>query len=140
MVLIGIQPFAFKKIFLLVAALLCLSSAICFADSLFMSLHSTPCGRQLNRIQPVPLSVSECNVQPPLFVACQSLDGRFAQDSGWLLPEASVLDPAINWLAHRSEEGGDHSYVPLRTYTGSGKYNAVSSTLYVTIDGSSYEL
>lgn len=59
MVLISIQPFAFKKIFFLVAALLCLFSANCFADPLFMSLHSTPYGRQLNRIQPVPLSLAE---------------------------------------------------------------------------------
>jgi hypothetical protein len=114
MVLIGIQPFASKKIFLLVAALLCLTSAICFADSLFMSLHSSPYGRQLNRRQPVPFPLSRCAAQPPfLVVACQSLDGRFAQDSGWIIPEALVPNPATNWLAHRSDESGDHSYVRL---------------------------
>ena len=51
MLLISIQPFALKRIFFLVATLLYLSSAICFADSLFMTSRSTPYGRQLNRIE-----------------------------------------------------------------------------------------
>jgi len=94
-----------------------------------MSLHSTPYGRQLNRIQPVPLSVPERTFQPPLLVACQSLDGKFAQESGWILLGTFELDPTINWLAHRSEEVGDRSYIPLCTYAGSRKYYATSSTL-----------
>jgi hypothetical protein len=36
MVLISIHPFAVRKIFLLAVALLSLSSAVCFADPLFM--------------------------------------------------------------------------------------------------------
>jgi hypothetical protein len=128
MVLISIQLFAFKKIFFLVAALLCLFSANCFADSLFMSLHSTPYGRQLNRIQPVS-SLSQ-TVEPPLLVACQSLDGGSAQDSGWILAGTFVLNPTIDWLADRSEEFGDRSYIPLRTYAGNRKYYTASSTLY----------
>ena len=140
MVLIGIQPFAFKKILILVVALLCLSSAICFADSLFMSLHSTPYGRQLNGIKPILHSVSECTVQPSSLVAHESLDGRFAQDAGRILPEACVFDPSIDWLAHRSEEGGDHSYAPPCTYPETLKYSTTSSTLYVTPDSSSHEL
>ena len=36
MILISVQPFAFRKIFLLIAALLGLSSAACFADPLFL--------------------------------------------------------------------------------------------------------
>jgi hypothetical protein len=102
MVLISIQPFAFKKIFLLVATLLCLSSAICFADSLFMSLHSRPYGHQLNRSQTAPPAVSEQPVQPLLPVACQSLGGGLAQDSGWILAETFVLNPTIDWPADRS--------------------------------------
>jgi len=39
MLLISIHPFAFRKIFLLAAALLSLSSALCFADPLFMTRH-----------------------------------------------------------------------------------------------------
>jgi hypothetical protein len=37
MILISIYPFAFKKLFLLVLAFLCVSSAFCLADSLFMA-------------------------------------------------------------------------------------------------------
>jgi hypothetical protein len=40
MVTISIQPFAAKKIFLLVAAIICLSSAACFADPVFMNVRS----------------------------------------------------------------------------------------------------
>jgi len=96
MVLIGLQPVAFKKIFILVLVLLCLSSAICFGDSLFMSLHSRPCGRQLNRIKPILPSVSECTMQPPSPVACQRWDGRVAQDLGWIFPQTAVFDPPID--------------------------------------------
>ena len=42
MVLISMQPFAIRKIFLLAVALLCLSSAFCFADSLFMARRYAP--------------------------------------------------------------------------------------------------
>lgn len=95
MVLISIQPFAFKRIFFLVAALLCLSSAICFADSLFMSLHSTRYGPQLDRRRVLPLSIPKRIVQPPLPVAGQSSDGEFAWESGWIL-STSVLNPTSN--------------------------------------------
>jgi hypothetical protein len=125
MVLISIQPFASKKVFLLAAVLLCLSSALCFADSLFMSLHSTPYGRHLNRIQTVP----ERTVQPPLPVACQPFDGRFAQETGWLLSETLVLDPTINRLALRSAEVGERPYNSLCPYEGSRKYDAASFAL-----------
>jgi hypothetical protein len=42
MVLISMQPFADRKIFLLALALLCLSSVFCFADSLFMARRYAP--------------------------------------------------------------------------------------------------
>lgn len=58
MITISIQPFACKKIFLLIAALICLSSAACFADSLFLAVHSTPYDRQMTPIQPVLISSS----------------------------------------------------------------------------------
>jgi hypothetical protein len=56
MVLIGIRPFNAKKIFLLVAGLICLTSASCFADSVFLNVPSTPYDRQMTRIQPVLFS------------------------------------------------------------------------------------
>jgi hypothetical protein len=108
MVLISIQPFAFKKIVLLVAALLCLSSAICFADSLFMSLHSPPYGHHFSGVN----AVQERSSQPGAFVNCPSVDGAFAHDSGWRFTGMSVLRPTIGWLAFRSEEVGGDSYAP----------------------------
>jgi predicted transglutaminase-like cysteine proteinase len=56
MILISIQPFAFKKLFALVATLICLSTASCFAASMFLPVASTPYDRQMNRIRPVLLS------------------------------------------------------------------------------------
>lgn len=41
MIMISLRPFAFKKLFVLVIAILCLSSAACFADSLFMMNRSS---------------------------------------------------------------------------------------------------
>jgi predicted transglutaminase-like cysteine proteinase len=49
----------------------------------------------------------------------------------WLIWEANggsyVLDPTFNWMACRSEEIGEHSYVPLYAYAGGKKYRAASS-------------
>jgi len=103
MVLISIHPFAFKRISLLVAAILCLSSAICCADSLFMSLHSTSCGRPLNRTQAAPISVSERMPQPRL-AFCQSLDGKSAQDFDWILPGTLVLERELDWPTNQMGE------------------------------------
>jgi hypothetical protein len=53
MILISIQPFDYKKIFALVATILCLSSIPGFAQSLLLSVPSTPYDHQMARIQPV---------------------------------------------------------------------------------------
>jgi hypothetical protein len=87
MVLISIQPFACRKILLLVATLLCLSSAICFADSLFMSLHPTPHGPDLTRSQRAP------SCQTDVSLASQN-DG-LKRDSEELVTAVFVLDPTI---------------------------------------------
>ena len=47
MVLISIHPFAFRKIFLAIVALLGLSSALCFADPVFMTKQYSPARDQL---------------------------------------------------------------------------------------------
>jgi hypothetical protein len=53
MVLISIHPFAFRKIFVLIVALLGLSSAVCFADSIFLTLHPASHNhRVVNQAQP----------------------------------------------------------------------------------------
>ena len=46
MVLISIHPFVLRKIFLVAAALLSLSSALCFADPLFMTSQYAPSSDQ----------------------------------------------------------------------------------------------
>jgi hypothetical protein len=56
MILISIQPFAFRKLFALAAALVCLSTASCFASAMFLSVDTTPYDRQMSRIRPVLLS------------------------------------------------------------------------------------
>lgn len=57
MLLISIQPFALKKIVALFAALVCLSTASCFASTaMFLSVGSTPYDRQMRRILPVLVS------------------------------------------------------------------------------------
>ena len=56
MILISIQPFAPKKLFAFAAAVICLSTASCFASSIFLSVDSTPYDRQMSRIRPVLLT------------------------------------------------------------------------------------
>jgi hypothetical protein len=78
MVLISIQPFAFKKIFLLAAILLGLSSAICLADPLFMSLHGPGCDRQPNHIQTAPAPIREQAIEPNFDLVSWSMYERLA--------------------------------------------------------------
>jgi hypothetical protein len=58
MILISIQPFALKKLLALAATLVCLSTASCFASSVFLSVDSTPYDRQMSRIRPILVSTS----------------------------------------------------------------------------------
>ena len=58
MILISIQPFALKKMFALAATMICLSTASCFATSMFMSVDATPYDRQMTRIRPVLMTKS----------------------------------------------------------------------------------
>ena len=61
MILISIRPFAFKKLFALVATLICLSTASCFAAPMFLPVASTPYDQQMNRIRPALLSARNGN-------------------------------------------------------------------------------
>ena len=58
MITISIQPFEYKKICALVAAMICLSTVSGFAQSLFLSVPSTPYDHQMTRIRPVLFSKS----------------------------------------------------------------------------------
>jgi hypothetical protein len=46
MILISLQPYAVKKLAALALALLCLSTASCFADALYLSTRTLPQQRQ----------------------------------------------------------------------------------------------
>ena len=63
MILISIQPFHPRKILALVVTLICLSSVSCFAQSLLLTVASTPYDRQMARIQPVLFSKSSAHKQ-----------------------------------------------------------------------------
>ena len=58
MIFISIRPLPVKKIILIVTSLICLSSVSCFAESLYLTVKSTPYDRQMNRIRPVLFSKS----------------------------------------------------------------------------------
>jgi hypothetical protein len=61
MILISLRPYDLKKIFLFVAALVCLSSAACFAQSSLLVVAATPYDHQMTRIQPVLAAKAESN-------------------------------------------------------------------------------
>jgi hypothetical protein len=86
MVLISIHPFAVKKIVLIAAALLGLSSALCFADPLFMSSQFAPRNHHLHR---AASAVFSANFQ----------SGKSFSAS----TRAASLGSAVNWLACNSE-------------------------------------
>ncbi len=59
MILISLQPFAFKKLFALAATIGCLATASCFAAaSMYLPVDSTPYDNQMSRIRPVLTSSS----------------------------------------------------------------------------------
>jgi hypothetical protein len=85
MVLISIDPFSFKKTFLLVVALLGLSSALCFADPLFMSSQFAFRERRSHGAASAAFSAS---VQSRTEFSARA---------------EATFDSTINWLACNSE-------------------------------------
>jgi hypothetical protein len=77
MVLISIDPFAFKKAFLLVVALLGLSSALCFADPLFMSSQFVRHNRQSHR-------VSSASLQAETTFSARTEEAPFGSAIDWV--------------------------------------------------------
>jgi hypothetical protein len=86
MILVSINPFALKKMFLLVVALLGLSSAICFGDPLFMSRRFALRDHQPHRSSPTVLSAPG-QIEQPSFASATAI----------------LSDPTINWAACRTE-------------------------------------
>ena len=62
MILVSIQPFVFKKLLALVAIVICLSTASCFAASVFLSVKSTPYVEQILSPSPAGNVPNENNV------------------------------------------------------------------------------
>ena len=93
MILISIHPFNVKKILALVATMICLSSVSGFAQSLFLSVPSTPYDRQMSRIQPVLLSKTAAHPDNALSLAVvnhwiQDLRGiPYGFSSEWKTPQ-----------------------------------------------------
>jgi hypothetical protein len=57
------QPYTFRKIWLIIAGLICLSSVSCFANSFYVNVGSTPYDRQMTRIRPILFSSSAASKQ-----------------------------------------------------------------------------
>jgi hypothetical protein len=105
MVFVSIHPFASKKIVLLVAALLCLSSALCLADPLFMSVSFNSHRHQIPPPTPTPASISNDAVRPPsLPVVARDMESFLASpleywtapagpDAVTLVDSASIVFP-----------------------------------------------
>jgi len=53
MITVSIAPYAPRKVFLFLAAIISLASASCFAGSPFLSVPTTPYDHQMSRIRPV---------------------------------------------------------------------------------------
>ena len=72
MVMVSLHPFAFRKIVLLVAALIWLTSAVVFADPVFMNAQVTRLARYSNRsesLAPAAAFNPEMTSQAPVSVA-----------------------------------------------------------------------
>jgi len=63
MVMISIHPYTLRKVWFVIAGLICLFSVSCFAQSLYLNVDSTPYDRQMTRIQPVLFSKSTAGKQ-----------------------------------------------------------------------------
>jgi hypothetical protein len=124
MVLISIRLFAFRKIFLFAATLFCLSSALCVADSLFMSLHLERSSHQAYRLPAAQLSVPLI-AQP---VASIALMGSFAPGLNRIFSESFVSGPPLPGPADVLAGTDERSFTLLWPQPASSKYQAISPT------------
>jgi|GEM_PF-2261805 len=115
MVLISIHPFAFRKIFLLAAALLGLSSALCFGDSLFMARQYAP--SSVSRHAQIVAQPREGALLSAKLRSSSSSDWKYGADLNTpILIDAAfvgerfeigeVISPGVLALAPLTEHGG----------------------------------
>lgn len=53
MILISLSPFAFKRVLILVAAIIALTAVTCFGDSILLPVNETPYDHQMSPIRPI---------------------------------------------------------------------------------------
>ncbi|MEY2559117.1 MAG: hypothetical protein QOE34_2542 [Verrucomicrobiota bacterium] len=120
MILISIQPFAFRKIFVLVVALLGLSSAACFADSLFMTLHPRQYKYRSTDISQVFSEAKSGTLCETCGASGEPMIGPFREGK-------SAIDSAINRMSCLKAEGNWASLIPFDRAEVQGEPEAGSS-------------
>lgn len=154
MVFISLQPFAVKRVFLLIAAIVCLLTASCFADSVFLTVDSTSYDRQMGRIRPVLLSLKSNRSEHQIsFVVVnhwiedlRGIPDGFSQE--WKMPREVKAGAAADCkskamaLYRLVEDSGANNLrtaigkrtsairIPFHAYSGSYKYRVIASALY----------
>jgi predicted transglutaminase-like cysteine proteinase len=101
MILVSIQPFDPRKIFLLILAILCLAVLPCFAQPILLSVSSTPYDRQMTRIQRVLTSKSSTDKEDVSIALVnhwiQDLrEMPYAFSPEWRTPEEVQIAPAAD--------------------------------------------
>jgi len=101
MILVSVHPFEPKKIFLLVAGVICFAVFPCLAQPVLMNVAATPYDHQMTRIQPILTSKAE-SAKDGLSLALvnhwiQDLRGiPYGFSSEWKTPEEVETAPAAD--------------------------------------------
>jgi predicted transglutaminase-like cysteine proteinase len=104
MVTISMQPFTAKKIWLVLLGLICLSSASCFAESLYVNVSSTPYDRQMTRVRSILASRSTRDGQNVSLALVNHWIGElrgipYGFSMEWKTPEEVHMDTAADCKA-----------------------------------------
>jgi hypothetical protein len=151
MILISIHPFNPRKILALVATIICLSSVSGFAQSLFLSVPSTPYDRQMSRIQPILFSkvATQANSNLSLAVVNQWIQGLrgipYGFSAEWKTPEEVENGAAADCkgkavaLYQKMHANGAHN---IRLVIGKRSWLSQKTHAWIewTMDGASYVL
>jgi hypothetical protein len=151
MILISIQPFNYRKIAALIVTIVCLSSVSGFAQSLFLSVPSTPYDRQMSRIQPILFSKAATPQNSNLSLAVvnqwiQDLRGiPYGFSAEWKTPEEVETAAAADCkgkavaLYQKMHANGAHN---LRLVIGKRSWLSQKTHAWIewTMDGASYVL
>ncbi len=149
MVTINIRPYTARKVSFIGLALFCLSCLSTFAQSTYISVHSTPYGRQMARIRPILAFAAGHREQNLSFALVNHWIGDlraipYGFSIGKRLPTSQkthawlewsttggtyILDPTINWAACRADRSGRMSYIPLYAYAGGQKFRAATTSI-----------